>query len=110
MNEVTVKDSYPLPLITTNLHKLGNSAIFSTIDGTGAYHNVPIAEQDRPLTAFVSPFGQFQFCQMPFGLSNAPQVYSRLVQLLLQGTDVRHILAYIDDIIAPDFRTVVFAI
>ena len=99
LNEVTVKDSYPLPLITTNLHKLGNSAIFSTIDGTGAYHNVPIAEQDRPLTAFVSPFGQFQFCRMPFGLSNAPQVYSRLVQLLLQGTDVRHILAYIDDII-----------
>ena len=100
LNEMTVKDSYPLPLITSNLQKLGASSIFSTIDGTGAYHNVVISERDRPLTAFVSPFGQFQFLRMPFGLCNAPQVYSRLVQLLLQGTDVRHILAYIDDIIA----------
>ena len=101
LNAVTVKDSFPLPLITTNLHKLGASAIFSTIDGTGAYHNVVIQEQDRPLTAFVSPFGQFQFKRMPFGLTNAPQVYSRLVQMLLQGgVDVRHVLAYIDDILA----------
>ena len=100
LNEMTVKDSFPLPLITTNLHKLGNSTIFSTIDGTGAYHNVKISERDRPLTAFVSPFGQFQFLRMPFGLTNAPPIYSRLVQMLLQGCDVRHILAYIDDIIA----------
>ena len=99
LNEVTVKDSYPLPLITTNLHKLGSSSIFSTIDGTGAYHNVAIAERDRPLTAFLSPFGQFQFCRMPFGLSNAPQAYSRLVEMLLAGIDPRYVLAYLDDII-----------
>lgn len=99
LNEVTVKDSYPLPLITTNLHKLGSSSIFSTIDGTGAYHNVPIAERDRPLTAFVSPFGQFQFKRMPFGLTNAPQAYSRLVEMVLGGIDPRYVLAYLDDII-----------
>ena len=99
LNEVTVKDSYPLPLITTNLHKLGSSSIFSTIDGTGAYHNVPIAERDRPLTAFISPFGQFQFKRMPFGLCNAPQAYSRLVEMVLAGIDPRYVLAYIDDII-----------
>ena len=99
LNECTVKDSYPLPLITTNLHKLGTSTIFSTIDGTGAYHNLPIAERDRPLTAFVSPFGQFQFKRMPFGLCNAPQAYSRLVEMILAGIDVRYVLAYIDDII-----------
>ena len=100
LNAVTVKDSFPLPLITTNLHKLGNSSIYSTIDGTGAYHNVQIQERDRPLTAFVSPFGQFQFKRMPFGLTNAPQVYSRLIQMVIQGCDVRHVLAYIDDILA----------
>ena len=99
LNEVTVKDSYPLPLITTNLHKLGSSSIFSTIDGTGAYHNIPIAERDRPLTAFISPFGQFQFKRMPFGLTNAPQAYSRLVEMVLAGIDPRYVLAYIDDII-----------
>ena len=99
LNEVTVKDSYPLPLITTNLHKLGSSSIFSTIDGTGAYHNIPIAERDRPLTAFVSPFGQYQFKRMPFGLTNAPPAYSRLVQMVLAGIDPRYVLAYLDDII-----------
>jgi dUTPase len=99
LNDVTVKDSYPLPLIQANLHKLGKSKIFSTLDGTGAYHNISISERDRPLTAFLTPWGQYQFKRMPFGLCNAPQAYSRLVEMVLRGLDPRQVLAYLDDII-----------
>jgi dUTPase len=99
LNDVTVKDSYPLPLITANLHKMGKAVIFTTLDGTGAYHNISIAEGDRPLTAFIAPMGQWQFKRMPFGLCNAPQAYSRLVEMVLRGIDPRFVLAYIDDII-----------
>ena len=99
LNDVTVKDSYPLPLIQANLHKLGKSKYFSTVDGTGAYHNLSIREGDRPLTAFLTPWGQKQFRRMPFGLCNAPQAYSRLVEMVLRGLDPRQVLAYLDDII-----------
>ena len=99
LNKVTVKDSFPLLLIMSNLHKLGQSRIFSTLDGTGAYHNLGIAERDRPLTSFASPWGQYQFKHMPFGLTNAPQAYSRLVEMVLKGLDPKLVLAYIDDII-----------
>ena len=99
LNQVTVKDSYPLPLIQGNLQKLGKSHIFSTLDGTGAYHNISINERDRPLTAFLTPWGQYHFKRMPFGLCNAPQAYSRLVEMVLRGLDPRQVLAYLDDII-----------
>ena len=99
LNQSTVKDSYPLPLIQGNLQKLGRSQIFSTLDGTGAYHNISINERDRPLTAFLTPWGQYHFKRMPFGLCNAPQAYSRLVEMVLRGLDPRQVLAYLDDII-----------
>ena len=98
-NEVTIKDTYPLPLISINHHKLGSSSTYSTLDGTGAYHNLLIWEDDRPLMAFLTPFSTYQFCRMPFGLCNAPQAYSRLVELALRGLDPCHVLTYIDDII-----------
>ena len=99
LNDLTIKDSFPLPLIMANLHKLGDSQIYTTLDGTGAYHNIEIEEADRPLTAFLTPEAQWQFRRMPFGLSNAPQAYCRLIEMVLRGIDTRMVLAYIDDII-----------
>ena len=99
LNDLTVKDSFPLPLIMANLHKLGESQIYSTLDGTGAYHNIEIEEADRPLTAFLTPEAQWQFRRMPFGLCNAPQAYCRLIELVLRGINPKMVLAYIDDII-----------
>ena len=49
--------------------------------------------------AFLTPFSTYQFYRMPFGLCNAPQAYSRLVELALRGLDPCHVLTYIDDII-----------
>ena len=98
-NDLTVKEPFPLPLIMANLHKLGESQIYSTLDGTGAYHNIEIDEADRPLTAFLTPHAQWQFRRMPFGLCNAPKAYSRLIEMVLRGIDPKMLLAYIDDII-----------
>jgi len=99
LNDLTIKDSFPLPLIMANLHKLGESQIYSTLDGTGAYHNIEIDEADRPLTAFLTPEAQWQFRRMPFGLTNAPQAYCRLIEMVLRGINPTMVLAYIDDII-----------
>lgn len=97
LNDITMKDSYPLPNIEDNLARLSKSRIFSGIDGAGAYHVVSVHPDDRPKTAFATPWGSWQFSRMPFGLTNAPATYCRLVQLVLQGIPYSVALPYIDD-------------
>jgi len=97
LNEITYKDSFPIPNIGDNLNRLADSRIFSGIDGSGAYHVVPIHEADQPKTAFATPFGSFCFKSMPFGLTNAPATYCRLVQQVLHGIPLSVAVPYLDD-------------
>ena len=97
LNSVTKKDSFPIPNVNDNLSRLSKSRIFSTIDGAGAFHAVPIRPEDREKTAFSTPFGLFEYLYMPFGLVNAPSTYSRLVQQVLHGIPSNEVIAYLDD-------------
>lgn len=99
VNQLTVKDAYPLSQIEGNLHKLAGAKIFSTLDSQGAFHSMPIKPEHRDYTAFLTPWGQFRFTRLPFGVSNGPPAYSRLVQLALSRLPEGFALAYIDDII-----------
>lgn len=99
VNELTVKDAYPLANIESNLHKLADTKFFSTLDSAGAFHTLPVHEEHRDYTAFNTPMGQYRFCRLPFGLANAPAAYSRLVQMALDRLPPGFALGYIDDII-----------
>ena len=99
LNFYTQKDVYPLPSIEDNLCRLSNAKIFTTLDGSGAFHVIPIKRSDRPKTAFSTPYGLFQYKRMPFGLCNGPASYSRLIQLALSGIPTTWALPYLDDII-----------
>jgi transposase InsO family protein len=97
LNKVTKKDAYPMPLIEDNLAHLANSAIFTGLDGSGAFHVVELAEDAKEKTAFSTPWGLFQFKRMPFGLCNAPATYSRLMQVALHDIPTDNVLSYLDD-------------
>jgi hypothetical protein len=107
MGSITLKDTFPLPNIEDNLVRLSRSRVFSGIDGCGAYHVVEVAKQDRPKTAFATPWGSYQFKRMPFGLTNAPATYCRLVQMVLEGIPYDMALPYLDHtcIHSPDVKT-----
>ena len=107
LNDITRKDAFPLPNIEDNLVRLSHSTIFSALDGTGAFHVLSIKEKDRAKTAFSTPWGTFQFIRMPFGLTNGPASYSRLVQIVLQGIPHEEALPYLDDTIvhATDLKS-----
>ena len=61
--------------------------MFSSLDTCGAYHAVRIKPGSRTCTAFISPFGTFQYIHMPFGLANAESVYSRILDAAMKEVD-----------------------
>ena len=99
INSITYKDSYPLPLIDNCLTALSGASWFSTLDLRSGYYNIPIAEEDRDKSAFVTRSGCFRFTVMPFGMTCAPSVFQRLMDFVLCGLSYMTCLVYLDDII-----------
>jgi hypothetical protein len=99
LNEVTVGDSYPLPLISDILGALGKARYYTTVDLASGFHQVPLREEDRQKTAFSTPGGHFEFCNMPMGISSAPATFQRLMNTVLSGLVGTKALIYLDDIV-----------
>ena len=99
LNEVTRKDAYPLPLIQDCLDSVAGAKFFSTFDLTSGYHQVPVRKEDIHKTAFCTKYGLFEFNVMPFGVTNGPATFQRVMELALQGLNWLTCLIYLDDVI-----------
>ena len=98
LNQVTKKNSYPLPVIDDILALLGKAKYFTSLDLKSGYWQVLMNESDKEKTAFACHRGLFEFNVMPFGLSNAPAVFQELMSVVLQGLG-DFAIAYLDDIL-----------
>ena len=99
LNKVTRKDAFHLPRIDQVLDSLGDATVFSTLDLQSGCWQVPQSEDAKSKTAFATPFGLYEFNKMPFGLSNAPATFQRLMEVVLRGLTFEIALIYLDDII-----------
>ena len=99
LNEVTVKDVYPLPLVEDCLDMLADQKWFSKLDANSAYWQVRIKPEDRKKTAFRTKYGLFEFIKMGFGLCNAPATFARVINLVLRGMTWNEVLAFLGDIL-----------
>ena len=99
LNDLTIKDNYPLPRITETIDSLRGSCYFSCLDLLSGYWQMPVLEEDKHKTAFVVPWGLYQFKRLPMGLCNAPASFERLMERVLVGLNWEICLVYLDDII-----------
>lgn len=100
LNKKTVKDSYALPRTEEIFDILHGSTLFSTIDMKSGYHQVNMEETHKCRTAFtVGPLGFYEYNKMPFGLSNSPATYQRLMEECLGELNMKICVIYLDDLI-----------
>ncbi len=95
LNDITVKNRYPLTLMSSAFELLQGAAIFTKLDLRNAYHLVRIREGDEWKTAFNTPTGHFEYLVMPFGLSNSPAVFQALVNDVLRDMVDRFVFDFV---------------
>ena len=99
INARTIRDSYPIPKIEDMFAALSGSKWFCTMDLKMGFHQIPMAESSKDISAFVCPFGLFNFERMSQGLANSPLTFQRLMERCLGDMNMTELLVYLDDLI-----------
>jgi hypothetical protein len=99
LNEVTVKNKYPLPRIDDLFDQLRGACVFSKIDLRSGYHQLKIRQCDIPKTAFISRYGLYEYTVMSFGLTNAPAYFMYLMNKVFMKCLDKFVMVFIDDIL-----------
>lgn len=97
LNLKTISDQYPIPNIENIILQFKGAKVYSTLDVVRGYNHIEIETQDRYLT-FTTNVGLFEWNRMPFGLKNAPSIFQRLMNRILQNHK-GYAKAYFDDIV-----------
>ncbi|KAK1626683.1 hypothetical protein QYE76_000998 [Lolium multiflorum] len=99
LNDVTIKNKYPLPKIEDLFDQLTGAQVFSKIDLRTGYHQLKIRATDIPKTAFTTRYGLYEYNVMSFGLTNAPAYFMNLMNMIFMNFLDKFVVVFIDDIL-----------
>ena len=99
LNAVSIKNKYPIPLISEILDRLQKARLFTKLDLQGAYNLIRIKEGDEWKTAFRTRYGSYEYRVMPFGMANAPATFQSYINRALQQFVDQFVIVYLDDIL-----------
>lgn len=99
LNRRTFKDAYPLPHQADCLAALGGNCLFSTLDLTSGFYNMPLHDDDRKYSAFTTPVGLYEYNRLPQGLCNSPGSFMRMMTAIFGDQNFLSLLCYLDDLL-----------
>jgi hypothetical protein len=99
LNEVTIKNKYPLPRLDDMFDQLRGACVFSKIDLRSGYHQLKIQRSDIPMTAFTTRYGLYEYTVMSFGLTNAPAYFMYLMNKVFMEYLDKFVVVFINDIL-----------
>ena len=97
LNEVVLREVHPLPKVDETLSQLAGATMFSKLDANSGFWQIPLSEESKPLTTFITPFGRYCFNKLPFGISSAPEYFQKRMNQVLAGID--GVVCHMDDIL-----------
>ena len=97
LNDASIHDPFPTPFTHEVLDNVGGQEVYSFTYGFLGYHQIRIHKEDRHKTTFTIEWGSFQYTMMPFGLKNAPTIFSRLVVVVFKEYIHKFVEVYFDD-------------
>jgi len=103
INRFTELDAYPLPRIDQQVNELAKCKWFSTLGLKSAYYQVPLATHDRAYTAFEGDGKLYQYCRLPFSVTNGVSCFQRIIDSIIADNNLKQTFAYLDNITIGGF-------
>lgn len=98
-NKAVIREMHPLPTLEQMIKKIGGSKIFTKLDIKQAFHQVMLKEECRYITTFISPIGLMRYKRLMFGLSAAPELFQKVMDMIF--ADFPWLIVFIDDVLIP---------
>ena len=87
LNECVLREVHPLPKVDVTLASLSGAQVFSKLDANSGFWQIPLSEESRLLTTFITPLGRYCFNKLPFGIASAPEHFQKVMNKVLSGLD-----------------------
>ncbi|CAC5390626.1 unnamed protein product [Mytilus coruscus] len=97
LNESVKRENYPLPAVEESLAKLANARMFTKLDANSSFWQTNLAEESRPLTTFITPFGRYCCNRLPFGINSASEFFQKRMSETVEG--YQGVLCHMDDVL-----------